>query len=85
MRLRATDIVIVRPAGAEASAMLDEIRRHWSPAIVLSLHDDRTLFPDNHTAAGKGVIDGKVTAYVCRGETCSLPITEPTGLQHLLA
>ena len=33
--------------------------------------------PVSSPAAGKGAISGKITAYVCVGQHCSLPITEP--------
>jgi hypothetical protein len=36
-----------------------------------------------HPAAGKTAIDGKTTVYVCRGESCSLPVTEPDALAAL--
>ncbi|MBO2521567.1 MAG: thioredoxin domain-containing protein [Firmicutes bacterium] len=34
---------------------------------------------------GKGRQDGKPTAYVCRGEACSAPVTDPAALDGLLA
>jgi len=36
--------------------------------------------PANHPAAGKAQKDGVATAYVCIGETCSLPVTDAGGL-----
>jgi uncharacterized protein YyaL (SSP411 family) len=84
MRLHAADIVIVRPASADEGPMLDEIRRHWSPNLILSLHDKVTAFPDGHPAAGKEAVEGKVTAYICRGETCSMPVTEPAQISPLI-
>jgi hypothetical protein len=65
--------------------MIAEIRRHWSPNLVLSLHRDTTALPATHPAAQKPAVDDRVTVYVCRGETCSLPVTEPHQLQDLLA
>ncbi|MCP5055204.1 MAG: thioredoxin domain-containing protein [bacterium] len=35
---------------------------------------------DTAWAQGRGAVDGRPTAYVCRGRTCSLPITEPADL-----
>ena len=34
---------------------------------------------------GKGQVDGRATAYVCSGMTCSLPILDPHGLDKALA
>ena len=41
--------------------------------------------PPQHPAAGKTQVNGQATAYVCRGATCSLPITAPAGLSQALA
>jgi uncharacterized protein YyaL (SSP411 family) len=35
-------------------------------------------------AAGKGRIDGKITAYICIGPRCSMPVTEPELLKQRL-
>ena len=35
-------------------------------------------------AAGKSQIDGKITAYVCIGQRCSMPLTEPDLLKEKL-
>lgn len=37
-----------------------------------------------HPAQGKGQDGGVATAYVCRGQTCSLPQTTPEGLREVL-
>jgi uncharacterized protein YyaL (SSP411 family) len=85
LRLGAVDVAVVHPPDTDLTPMLAEIRRHWSPNIVLSLHQDTTSLPPEHPAADKPAVDGKVTVYVCRGETCSLPITEAQRLAPLLA
>ncbi len=40
--------------------------------------------PAPSPAAGKGSIDGKITAYVCAGQRCSTPVTEPELLKEKL-
>ncbi|NIJ43314.1 hypothetical protein FHS78_003627 [Parvibaculum indicum] len=47
--------------------------------IVTHLPPDASL-PQSHPASGKGMVGGKPTAYVCVGETCSLPVTNPDAL-----
>jgi uncharacterized protein YyaL (SSP411 family) len=84
LRLGATDVAIVRPAGADAAPLLDVARWRWSPNVVLSVHDDAVALQPSHPAAGKIAIDGKATAYVCRGEVCSLPVTTGDQLAALL-
>jgi len=39
---------------------------------------------ESHPAFGKKAVDGKPTAYVCRGNVCSLPVTDPEELAALL-
>jgi uncharacterized protein len=84
LRLNAVEIIIAKPPGTDADVMLDEIHRLWSPNLVLSVHDDLSELHEAHPASGKLAVDGNVTAYVCRGETCSLPVTNPSELADLL-
>jgi uncharacterized protein YyaL (SSP411 family) len=84
LRLGAIDVAIVRPAGVSADALLTAVRYRWSPNTILSVHDDSVRQPVGHPAAGKTAIAGMATAYVCRGETCSLPVTDRTELLRLL-
>ncbi|CCQ75614.1 thioredoxin domain-containing protein [Magnetospira sp. QH-2] len=44
-----------------------------------------TTLPDGHPANGKDQVDGLPTAYICVGQTCGLPITDPNGLSEALA
>lgn len=41
---------------------------------------DGAALPEGHPARGKGKLDGKPTAYVCAGQTCSLPVTDAEAL-----
>ena len=38
---------------------------------------------DPNWLAGREPVDGRATAYVCRGTSCSLPITDPADLAPL--
>ena len=84
-RLDAVDMVLVTPAGASAEALRATTRQHWNPNLVISLHQDETRLPPSHPAHGKTSVAGLATAYVCRGETCSLPVTTAAELAALLA
>jgi len=42
------------------------------------------ILPESHPAAGKGQQDGRATAYVCIGQTCSLPLVDPKALADAL-
>jgi uncharacterized protein YyaL (SSP411 family) len=52
-------------------------------AIHLSLAPGEEL-PENHPAAGKSQRDEQPATYVCRGQTCQLPITDPAELRAAL-
>jgi uncharacterized protein len=54
------------------------------PGAVVQWVADDEMIPASSPAAGKGRIDGKVTAYVCVGQRCSLPLTEPELLKEKL-
>ena len=43
-----------------------------------------TSMPAGHPAAGKTQRDGKATAYLCVGPTCSLPVSDAAALRALL-
>jgi uncharacterized protein YyaL (SSP411 family) len=84
-RLNAIDVVVVRPADASADDLIAAARASSAPNIVLSAHDEAARLAPDHPAAGKTAIAGRATAYVCRGETCSLPIAEAGRLGEALA
>jgi len=84
LRLGATDVVIIAPPGTDPTPMHQAARAAATPNLVLALHRDATRLPPPHPAHGKQAFDGKVTAYVCRGEACSLPVTEPAALAPLI-
>jgi hypothetical protein len=52
-------------------------------AVVATVAPDASL-PPSHPAYGKGLVDGKPAAYVCRGPVCSLPLTDPAALADAL-
>jgi uncharacterized protein YyaL (SSP411 family) len=85
LRLGATDVIIVASTATAAADLIDAVRRHATPNIILAAHADLSALPEAHPAAGKPAIGGRPTAYVCRGETCSLPVTDANALVDLLA
>ena len=84
-RLDAVDVVLVTSPSASAEAFRATTRQHWNPNIVVSVHQDETRLPLSHPAHGKASVAGVATAYVCRGETCSLPVTTAADLATLLS
>jgi uncharacterized protein len=79
LRLRAAEIVVTGQgpgaqallASARARAPLDRIVFHASSVDML---------PPAHPAREKIKAGGPAQAFICVGETCSLPVTDPAGL-----
>ena len=84
LRLGAVDLVLVAPPGTDDAPLREAARAAWTPNVVFTAITDAGALPEAHPAFGKAAIDGKATAYVCRGETCSLPVTEPEALAAVL-
>ncbi len=84
LRLRAAEIVVTGQgeraeallAAARALPPLDRIVLHARAAGVLS---------PSHPAQEKVRLAGEPQAFVCIGETCSLPVTDPAGLVGAIA
>ncbi len=52
-------------------------------ATVQAISPDSAL-PQGHPASGKGLVDGDPAAYICEGQACRLPITDPIELADQL-
>ena len=83
---RAVQIVIVGVRDAPGTqAFLSAVNGACLPDRVLQTTEPGAALPEAHPAHGKGQAEGKATAYVCRGQTCSLPLTDPAELTVALA
>ena len=81
----AVQVVIVGEAADETTRRLRHaVFETNAPNRVLAVIAPGAALPAGHPAAGKTAIDGAATAYVCRGRTCSLPITEAEALREAL-
>ena len=78
-RLRPVQIVLI--GSVEETAELARAAFGVScPSRILMRVKDGKVLPEGHPAHGKEKQDGKPTAYVCAGETCSLPVTDTEAL-----
>lgn len=75
--------VVIAGEKAAAGPLVDVARRTAAPGRVVTLAFEHALAA-GHPAFGKGAVDGRPAAYLCRGESCSLPITEPKALAKAL-
>jgi len=87
----AVQVVIAGAPGApDTEALLQEVRRHSLPDLVLTRVAPGEALPEGHPAHGKGPVTPsaggapRAAAYVCHAMTCSLPITEAAGLGRVL-
>ena len=79
LRLRAAEIVVTGQ-GPGADALLDAARA-LPPLDRIVLHTPSAAkLPPNHPARAKLGAGTEPQAFVCVGETCSLPVTAPAGL-----
>jgi len=66
----------------ELETLLSAIRQRYMPNLVLALADENSL---SELAKGLGVAEnGKVAAYVCKNNTCNLPVHSAEELIALL-
>ena len=75
------------PGAADTLALLVEVRRRYLPNSVLALRApaDETAAARVPLLAGRGQVDGRATAYVCRNYVCRLPATDPAALAEQLS
>jgi hypothetical protein len=78
-------VVIIGPAGDPATVALHRaaLANRGGTGLVALFGTDDTL-PAGHPAFGKTAIDGRPTAYVCAGSTCSAPVTSVADLRRTL-
>jgi uncharacterized protein len=83
------DPVQVVLMGADDDPALAELRRTAlgaaAPDVIVLTVPPETELAAGHPAAGKSMIDGRATAYVCVGRVCLPPVTAPDQLADLLA
>ncbi len=82
------DVVVVGPASApETRALADAAFRAYLPnrnVVVVDPERPETAQAAGPIAEGKPARAGQSVAYVCRGRTCSAPVTSPEDLAALL-
>ncbi|RIK98059.1 MAG: thioredoxin domain-containing protein [Proteobacteria bacterium] len=82
LKLNGAEIVVVGD-GADANILLAAARRlPHATRIVLHAPQVSSL-PDNHPARAKADRVQDAAAFVCRGQSCSLPVTDAHALKNL--
>jgi uncharacterized protein YyaL (SSP411 family) len=84
LRLRAAEIVVVG-SGEQAHELIAlALKTPFLDRVVLHAPSAQAL-PNQHPAQDKIKTTRDVAAFVCVGETCSLPVTSPEQLSQALA
>jgi uncharacterized protein YyaL (SSP411 family) len=78
-------VQIVVRGGEGTEALLGAINDTCVPNRILSVVPAGEEPPVGHPARGKTRIGERATAYVCVGETCTLPLTDAQELRKALA
>ena len=86
------EVAVVGPADDPGRAELERVARASSgPGTVVVAGEPSDAAPgqtdDPATVpllAGRGLVDGRAAAYVCRGMVCDRPVTDPADLARLL-
>ncbi len=82
--LAPTHVVIVGGEDANRRDLSQAVRGLSLPGAVEQVVSDTAGLAASSPLAGKAAIDGKVTAYVCVGMTCSAPVTDGAALRQQL-
>ncbi len=80
-----TEVVIIgSPVDPATGALTAVVHSRSLPNKVMRSLSPDAVLPPGHPAAGKGLVDGRPAAYVCREMACSAPVVEPTELAAAL-
>ncbi|MDQ8732642.1 thioredoxin domain-containing protein [Bradyrhizobium sp. LHD-71] len=79
MRLTSSEVVVVGQ-GAQAEALLRTARSLPHASRIVLHASDGTGLADDHPAKAKLSTVSEAAAFVCRGQVCSLPVTDPADL-----
>jgi uncharacterized protein YyaL (SSP411 family) len=79
-------LVVGDPDAADTTALAARARSRLAPddAVLVVRPGDRPGHVDAAWLEGRGPVAGRAAAYVCRGVTCSLPVTDPDELDACL-
>jgi uncharacterized protein YyaL (SSP411 family) len=86
------EVAVVGAPGDPARVELERVARAASaPGLLVVAGEPSDATPgqtdDPDTVpllAGRGLVDGRAAAYVCRGMVCDRPVTDPEDLRRLL-
>ena len=79
------EVVVMGPQEDDATRqLLETVHESYRPNKVLAGGDGLEARPGLPLLEGRGLIEGRPTAYVCQNYACQLPVTAPADLQAQL-
>lgn len=78
-------VVVGEPGTPGFEALRRAAAQSAVPGKLLYPVAPRAELPPGHPAAGKRLLDGQATAYVCTGQACEAPVTDAAALRTRLA
>ncbi len=78
-------VIIGRRDAADTKALIAAALDPSLPDRLLQVIAPDAALPETHPAFGKTQHGGKATAFICRHNTCGLPITDPKALSAALS
>ncbi|MGK2741781.1 thioredoxin domain-containing protein [Tepidicaulis sp. LMO-SS28] len=83
-RLTLLQAVLIGPVD-EVTPFREALQNAKNGDVTVQIVAPGEDLPETHPAFGKKQEEGKPTAYLCRGETCSLPLTDVTAFEDALS
>ncbi|MFC4352335.1 thioredoxin domain-containing protein [Fodinicurvata halophila] len=80
----ALQLVLMAGEDAQDDSLLETIATTSAPHKALLQPKSVDSLPPLHPAAGKTAVDGRATVYLCRGQSCSLPLQDTAQLRQSL-
>jgi len=77
--------IIGDPASSGFKNMLSAVRATYRPSVIVAASALPPPLDAPALLADRPSVDGKVTAYVCEGFVCNLPVTDPDALRRQLS
>jgi hypothetical protein len=77
--------IVGDPDDPDTKALLGEIRRAYRPDLIVAAAPDPPPEGAPALLAGRPMLDGRPTAYVCAGFICRNPVTRAEDLRLLLS